>query len=318
MMAERVPVAAEAAIAVLAVDGGQSAIRVLHSEEEQAVEVEGVSRGESGERDVVDAVADAWRRLGAPPVDRAVLGLTTAPGDGAASVELASRVGRAVGCAEVWIADDAVTSHAGALSLRAGVSLTAGTGVACLALPADGEPVILGGHGYLLGDEGGGYWIGREGLRAVLRATEHRAEPTALVAAAAGRFGAIDHLDVRLHDAPRPVDSVARFAADVLEASAVDPVARRIVAAAALELRDLVLAAAGRIGTAVVAVGLGGRVLESGPLRAALDDLLRAEPSVAARSADRTPLEGAMLLARSADPGPYAPLVHVWRAGEAP
>ena len=56
-----------------------------------------------------------------------------------------------------------MTSHAGALSLGWGVSLVAGTGVACLAVPAEGEPRIVGGHGYLLGDEGGAFWIGREG-----------------------------------------------------------------------------------------------------------------------------------------------------------
>ena len=48
------------------------------------------------------------------------------------SYDYIARVGEAIGAAEVWVCDDAVTSHAGALSLRWGVSLTAGTGVACL------------------------------------------------------------------------------------------------------------------------------------------------------------------------------------------
>lgn len=37
-------------------------------------------------------------------------------------------IAEAIGAAEAWLADDAVTTHAGALSLGSGVSVTAGTG----------------------------------------------------------------------------------------------------------------------------------------------------------------------------------------------
>ena len=107
---------------------------------------------------------------------------------------------------EVWLADDAVTAHAGALSLGWGVSVTAGTGVACLAVPPDGAPRVIGGHGYLLGDEGGAFWIGREGLRAVLRAADGRGPSTALAGPASQRFDGLDDLGARVHAADRPVD----------------------------------------------------------------------------------------------------------------
>ena len=166
---------------VLGVDGGQSGIRLRHSAEDRVTEVEGVSRGEG---DVVAAVADAvaqgWRRGGYGAVDRVVLGLTTAPSDPDEADRLATMVAAATGAPEVWVADDAVTSHAGALSMGPGVSVVAGTGVACLALPREREPRIIGGHGFLLGDEGGGFWIGSRGLNAVLRAADGRGEPTAL------------------------------------------------------------------------------------------------------------------------------------------
>ena len=42
-----------------------------------------------------------------------------------------------------------------------------------------------GGWGYVLGDEGSGYWIGRAALRAVLREADRRGPATALTAAAA-------------------------------------------------------------------------------------------------------------------------------------
>ena len=140
---------------------------------------------------------------------------------------------------EVWLADDAVTAHAGALSLGWGVSVTAGTGVACLAVPPDGEPRVIGGHGFLLGDEGGAFWIGREGLRAVLRAADGRGPATALAGPASQRFDGLDDLGARLHAAERPVDSIARFAPDVLAvAESGDAVASSIVEHAVDELVD--------------------------------------------------------------------------------
>jgi N-acetylglucosamine kinase-like BadF-type ATPase len=302
---------------VLAVDGGQSAIRVRHSGGPTTVEAHGVSREAGSDARVAHAVEAAWRDLGRPAVDRVVLGLTTAPADDEAAIALARRVGEAVEAGEAWLCDDAVTCHAGALSLGWGVSLAAGTGVACLAAPEHGVPGIIGGHGFLLGDEGGAFWIGREGLRAALRAAEGRAEPTALGSLAEARFGPLDRIPLIVHDDPRPVDEVARFAMDVLAASDTDPVAQRIVGDAASELHAVLRAAAhatsGRV-TGPVPVALGGRLLlTQTPLRRALDARLAAEGNLDARTADGSPLDGALLLGSQPTPGRYPTLVHTWR-----
>ena len=58
-------------------------------------------------------------------------------------IRLCRHVNRVIGADEVWLADDSVTCHAGALSLGWGVSITAGTGVACLVVPETGEPSVL-------------------------------------------------------------------------------------------------------------------------------------------------------------------------------
>ncbi len=319
------PVAYEVAPArrrVLAVDGGQSAIRVTWSDDPDVVEVAGVSRAGKTDDRVLEAVESAWRSLGSPAIDRAVLGLTTAPADPTRARALAARVGAAIGAPDVWVSDDAVTSHAGALSCGPGVSLTAGTGVACLVVPERGAPRIIGGHGYLLGDEGGGFWIGREGLGAALRAAEGRADPTRLQDLAAARFGRLDQIPVRLHDEPAAVDAVARFAIDVFDASLDDPAAAAIVNAAAEELAGVILAASSVAEAGEtprpVPVALGGRLLATPtPLREALDNRLAANPRVRPRTADGSPLVGAMSLGTQPDPGPYTALVHVWRGGGA-
>jgi N-acetylglucosamine kinase-like BadF-type ATPase len=307
---------------ILAIDGGQAAIRARHSSNASAAAVDGVSRTSGSDHRVAAAVVAVWRSLGSPEVDRAVLGLTTAPVDRHEAMKLGGRVGSAIAAPEVWVCDDSVTSHAGALSLGAGVSLIAGTGVACLAVPPSGPPRMVGGHGYLLGDEGGGFWIGREGLRAALRAREGRGPMTGLTSLAEARFGDLGEVPVRVHDDLRAVNRVAQFATDVLDAAASDAVAGSIIGAAADELAGVVTAAAAVPGgededrdiSGPVEVALGGRLLiVPTPLRAALDARLAGDPRLAPRTADHSPLEGAMLMGRQPDPGRYASLVHVWR-----
>ena len=306
------------ALRVFAIDGGQSAVRARHSGSTADVAVDGVSRAAGTNERIAGAVVAAWQTLGSPDVDRAVLGLTTAPSDAAEAIRLAEGVATVIGANEVWVCDDSVTSHAGALSLGAGVSLVAGTGVACLAVPELGSPRIVGGHGYLIGDEGGGFWMGREGLRAALRAREGRGPVTTLTSLAEARFGDLDGLPVRLHDDDRAVNAIAQFASDVLAAAAADAKAAAIVDAAAAELHGVVAAAArlsASDGTVAVALG-GGLLVDPTPLRVALDERLAGESTLQPRTADASPLDGAMLLGYQADPGRYAPLVHVWRRSE--
>lgn len=311
------------AVRVLGVDGGQSAIRLSHSAMDGDVVVEGVSRLEGDTvAQVADAVARGVRDTAFPPTDLAVLGLTTAPSESGEADRLCRLVAEATGAHEVWLADDAVTAHAGALSGGWGVSLTVGTGVACLVAPMAGGARILGGHGYLLGDEGGGFWIGRRGLAAALRASEGRGAATTLVSAALRRYGgALADLHVRLHDADRPVHNIADFAPDVLdEAEAGDAAAKDILRAAAGELGALVDAAAqlavgaGPAPATRVPLALGGRLMTPGTtLRTHLERwLLQAGSPVMPRTADGTPLAGCLRLGLAGRPHRYDALVHAW------
>lgn len=61
-----------------------------------------------------------------------------------------------------------------------GAVLIAGTGSICIGKKAGGETRRAGGLGYLLGDEGSGYWIGLQILRIVTRALDGRAAATLL------------------------------------------------------------------------------------------------------------------------------------------
>lgn len=52
-----------------------------------------------------------------------------------------------------------------------GIAVIAGTGSAAWGVTADGREARAGGWGYLLGDEGSGYWLGREAVRHSLHRT---------------------------------------------------------------------------------------------------------------------------------------------------
>jgi len=61
-----------------------------------------------------------------------------------------------------------------------GIAVICGTGSNFYGKNKKGEEAYVGGLDYLLADEGSGYWIGREALRAVVRAQDGRGESTIL------------------------------------------------------------------------------------------------------------------------------------------
>ena len=302
---------------VLAVDGGQSAIRLQHSSADHSVEVEGVSRLEGDlVRSTAEAVLNGWRLAGSPATERVVLGLTTAPPDATRAEAICQLVGETIGADDFWLADDSVTAHYGALSGTSGVALVAGTGVACLALPAQGEPRLFDGNGYLLGCVGSAFWIGSAALEAVLRRNDGIGPGTSLERAAAERYGPIPELREAILGESRPVNTIAQFARDVLDVAAQgDDVALTIIGDAAIELAATAQAAAAWVGESVVNVAVGGKLLAPGTvLRRRFEERLeKSTPPVSIRTADASGLEGAMRLGLADAADRYSVLMHHWR-----
>jgi len=299
---------------VLAVDGGQSTVRVRHSGGASG-EAPGVSWGGADTVSAsVDAIEAAWRHAGAPPTRVAALGLTTVPDGSLERDRLAALLAQSIGAERVLVCDDGITAHAGALGGSWGVVLAVGTGVACVARSRGGRTTVIGGHGYLVGDEGGAFWIGRAGIAAALRATEGRGIRTDLEAAAAKAFGALGTAHIRIHADPRAVDTIARFAPSVIAvARRDDAVARGILDAAIAELLRCVragwVAAGEEPGTPLTVIG---RLADE--LHPELDEaLLSLGDTADPRSPAGGALEGAMLLA--AGTADYGSAVHTWTKG---
>ena len=77
----------------------------------------------------------------------------------------------------------------GALARRHGILLLAGTGSAVYGCAPKRRQLQIGGWGYLLGDEGSGYWIGLQLLRGIIRAHDEGAKLAPLYAACLSELG---------------------------------------------------------------------------------------------------------------------------------
>ncbi|MFD9188665.1 N-acetylglucosamine kinase [Streptomyces phaeochromogenes] len=70
-----------------------------------------------------------------------------------------------------------------------GLALVAGTGAVAMRIIDRRCAVTVGGDGWLLGDDGGGFWIGRSAVRAALRMADGRGSPTTLADAVGRALG---------------------------------------------------------------------------------------------------------------------------------
>jgi glucosamine kinase len=152
--------------------------------------------------------------------------------------------------AKVLVVNDALVALEAGAPEEPGVVVIAGTGSIAYGRNGQNQAARAGGWGYMLGDEGSGYWIGRAALRAVLREADRRGPATQLTGLLLHYYGvakAQDLIHQVYHGTLRPGaiaslaqcvqgaftggDTVAigilRGAADQLESSALS-VARRL------------------------------------------------------------------------------------------
>lgn len=142
--------------------------------------------------DLASFVASVWRRHGWRPGDVAVLVVASralwTPAECRAMARGLRHLAR-----RVVVIPDAQAAALGALEHRPGVLVLAGTGSIVVAHNGRGRWMRAGGFGPFLGDEGSGFWLGREWLRATVddadfeavRAFAHAPRPAAAIAALA-------------------------------------------------------------------------------------------------------------------------------------
>ncbi|MET7377305.1 BadF/BadG/BcrA/BcrD ATPase family protein [Streptomyces sp. NPDC005526] len=228
----------------------------------------------------------------------AVVGAAGLAGLGdALRAELPGALARELGVRTVALVADAVTAYAGALGARPGVAIAAGTG-----LIAIGTDLTrwrrADGWGHLLGDCGGGAWIGRAGLEVALRAHDGRdGGSAALLACAEEAFGPMPELPGMLYPRADRAAVLASFAPRVASCAPADPVAAGILRAAARHMAESAAAVCPPTGEPRIAL-TGGLFKMGDPLLVPLDrELAGRLPHARRVPAEGDPLHGSVRIA---------------------
>ena len=292
----------------LGVDGGQSSTTALIGDE--TGRVVGAGRGGpcnhiTGDqaRDrfltaIGGAVAQAASAAGLRPTHRefavACFGFSGGPEDKRALVSGMFDLGQAV------VTTDALVALTGATRGLPGIITIAGTGSVAFGRNAESRVARAGGWGYVYGDEGGGFDLARQAVRAALRHEEGWGTPTSLrgllIEATASRD--IDHLLHRLYTPEFSRPLVAGWARIVDAAAAGgDAVARELLSNAAQQLASIAAAVRRQLfldGDLVLVCPVGG-VFRSAVLRERFRMLVELEDGNRVEEPAMGPAAGALL-----------------------
>jgi len=292
----------------LGVDGGQSGTAAIIGDETGRV----LGTGEGGpcnhaaagegraklERAVTESVGAACAHAGLDAAsvsfEAACFGMSGGPDD---KREILAGI---LHTAHLTVTNDAVIALAGATATGQGIIAIAGTGSIAFGRNPAGRTARAGGWGYVFGDEGGGFDIARQALRAALRMEEGWGPRTALREILLAATGARDANDL-LHRFYTPEWPRARVAtlARLVDSAAVDSdaVAAEILRGEAQQLAMLTGAVRGQLwkDSDAVEVAYIGGVFESALLRETFRTLVELHDGVHCGPPRRGPAEGALL-----------------------
>jgi glucosamine kinase len=188
-----------------------------------------------------------------------------------------------------------------AAGLDEGVAVVCGTGSVAVGVYRN-RTTEVGGWGYLLGDEGSGYWIVREALRALLARRDQGSPPGELGNRLLAATGADDLAELQrsYYEQPHVPRRWATHAPLVLDSA--DPTATDITRRAADAVAALAAAASQHLDSpGSLPVVLAGGLLANAAFRHAASGAVEmALPAAAVRVLAEEPVAGAIRLARRA------------------
>jgi len=247
-----------------------------------------------------EALAEQVREVARRPDLRAVGAALPAYGE-VAEVSAAQEqvIGQLFGAVPARVRNDVDAAHIGAFGGGAGILILAGTGSMAWARDEAGTSQRTGGWGEIVGDEGSGYWVGRQVLGAVSKAIDGRGGTTGLVASVFNLLG-LDHGDkvnelegwaARLSEPRTQIAALAPVALNLAEEG--DIVARAIVDAAADELAWHLRTLERKLEAPAMAWSYAGGLFQSAVLREAVVERIGRQPSLPLLP----PIGGALLAA---------------------
>ncbi len=199
---------------------------------------------------------------------------------------------------KVIIENDALSVLLGATNHQPGAILIAGTGSIVFAHDGKENYVRTGGLGHRLGDEGSGYWIGKQAITAILKMHDGRGPQTWLEELILKHFNFTDHeaLYNWVYSPDFSIHQVGALAKIVEQANDErDAVSRTILEQSAEELYQLVSTAVNRVGIADIPFKLmllGGVLQNSDFVKGQLlDRIKQAMPHADLLSTHKKPIE---------------------------
>lgn len=259
---------------VMGIDGGGSTLRIVITDDD--LNVVGQSEGGSANPSVIgrDPAATLIRDQIQVALDAANLSADQIAAVGAGIA------GAAASHSAEWLqavlhislpralvvpSSDVEIALVGAHGRREGILILAGTGSVAYGVNAAGVSAQVGGWGYLLGDEGSGYWLGLEAIRAVTQAADGRAPATALMPVILKKLAlkTPQALIGWLYRAETPrTPEIAQLAPLVMEQAVDDPIAQAILERGVETLVAHVTALHQQLDMPAAAVAFAGGLLE--------------------------------------------------------
>src|SRR2546421_1496385 len=228
---------------VMGVDGG--ATKTLAAVLDMETEALHLGHAGPSNQDAVGATAAVRALLEA--ADEAIAGACIPPERLAAAVlaiagtdtHAVERNVRAVRTEDWLVVNDVVAAWASATGTGPGIAVISGTGSNVFGVGPGGRPWRSGGWGHLLGDEGSGYWLGIQSIKAALSDRDASGPATALSDVAPAFFGldTVEQLATYVYSKPLTKGEIAALAVETAKlAEAGDAVARELFGLGAREL----------------------------------------------------------------------------------
>ncbi len=295
---------------VLGVDGGATkTLAAVLDLESRAIHL---GRGGPSNEDAVGAAAAVQallvaseEALGRAGITSERLGAGVLAVAGTDTEDLAQNVRSAR--ADNWIVvNDVVAAWATATGGGPGVAAIAGTGSNVFGVGPDGRGWRAGGWGHLLGDEGSGYWLGVQSIKAALRDREGSGPATALSDAAPAFFEqpSVEAVAARVYSKPLTKGEIAAFGIETAKlAERGDAVARALYERGANELGEQILAVIRETGLqGDFPVGLIGSAFKAGSVFVEpLERVIHVRsPAARVQAVELAPVGGSLMLAAQA------------------
>lgn len=184
----------------LGIDGGSSSAKWTLIDQTGAIKSKGSSNPIDGHLYRVESqekmekfLIELRKDLGTLNPDQITIGIT-----GLGSVEkIEEYFLKAFPGSKLSIGTDVALAYRSEFKDGEGIYLYAGTGSIAVHITKTGEEISIGGWGYLLGDEGAGYWIGRSALRHLITQIEELSSLDELSNALSQAVGGSDWPSIR-------------------------------------------------------------------------------------------------------------------------